>query len=267
MATKIGHGTVYTPAMRHRRLAGLLLAVPLVLGLAAGSPVTGAGAVAAVLPLAGIVISIDPGHDGGNSTHVAYISHKVWIGNRWKACDTVGTSTRSGWPEHRFTWLVAQRVKARLEALGATVYLTRPSDTGHGPCIDVRGKSGARVHAALQVSIHGDGAASANHGFFVMRLGLVRGYTDDIRSRSYTLARSVRAGLVKAGLTVANYYATNGIIARTDLGGLNMADVPTVMVELGNMKNAGDATRMTSATGRDRYALGLVTGIRLFLGR
>ncbi len=251
--------------MRHHRFANLVLALALGVGLLAGAPA--AGSRAAALPLAGIVISIDPGHDGGNAAHVAYISKLVWIGNRWKACDTVGTTTRSGWPEHRFNWLVAQRVKARLVALGATVYFTRPSDTGYGPCINVRGKFGARVHAALQVSIHGDGAATSNHGFFVMRPGLVPGYTDDILTRSATLARSVRAGLVKAGLTVANYYATNGIIARTDLGGLNMADVPTVMVELGNMKNSTDATRMMSTSGRDRYAMGLVNGIRLFLGK
>ena len=43
--------------------------------------------------------------------------------------------------------------------------------------------------------------------------------------------------------------------------------VPAVMVELGNMKNSGDAARMKSSTGRDRYAAGLVAGIRLYLGR
>ena len=46
-----------------------------------------------------------------------------------------------------------------------------------------------------------------------------------------------------------------------------MSDVPVVMVELGNMKNASDATRMSAAVGRDRYAAGLVAGIRRYLGR
>jgi N-acetylmuramoyl-L-alanine amidase len=219
------------------------------------------------LPLAGIVIEVDPGHNGGNASHTTYINHLVWIGNRWKACDTVGTTTRSGWPEHRFNWLVANLVKSRLQALGATVVLSRPSDTGYGPCITTRAALGAKVHAALKVSIHGDGAATSNHGFFVMRPGLVRGYTDDILASSYTLAKAVRSGLLKVGLRVANYYATNGIIARTDMGGLNMSDVPAVMVELGNMKNTGDAARMMSSTGRSQYANGLVAGIRVFLGR
>ncbi len=232
-----------------------------------GGPLAPTGATAAALPLAGIVIAVDPGHDGGNASHSAYINHLVWIGNRWKACDTVGTTTRYGYPEHRFTFLLALRVKVRLQALGAIVYLTRPTDTGVGPCIDARGKFGAKVHAVLTLSIHGDGAPIADHGFFVMKPGLVPGYTNDIQARSATLALAIRSGLLASGLTVANYYATNGIKTRTDLGTLNMSNVPTVMVELGNMKNTTDANRMTSYLGRDRYAAGLVSGIRRFLGR
>jgi len=252
--------------MQHRRrLPVLALALALAATLATAVPM--AQPAKAALPLAGIVIEIDPGHNGGNASHLAYINKLVWIGNRWKACDTVGTTTRSGWPEHRFNWLVASVVKARLVALGATVVLSRPSDTGYGPCITTRAQLGAKVHAKLKVSIHADGAALSYHGFFVMRPGLVAGYTNDILTSSYTLAKAVRSGLIKAGLSVANYYATNGIIARTDLGGLNMSDVPAVMVELGNMKNSGDAARMQTTAGRSQYASGLVAGIRLFLGK
>ena len=46
-----------------------------------------------------------------------------------------------------------------------------------------------------------------------------------------------------------------------------MSDVPVVMVELGNMKNASDARRMTSPSGRAQYARGLVAGIRAYLER
>ncbi len=252
--------------MRSRRFALVVVTILFAGALTVGSPGVGATD-AAVLPLTGIVIAVDPGHNGGNASHIAAISRKVWIGNAWKACNTVGTSTVSGYPEHRFTFAVALRVKARLEALGATVYLTRPSDVGVGPCVDVRGKFGAKVHAQLTVSIHGDGSSSSHRGFFVMKPGLVRGYTDDIVGRSATLARAVRTGLLGAGLPVANYYTSTGIATRTDLGTLNMSDVPAVMVELGNMKNSGDAARMKSSTGRDRYAAGLVAGIRLYLGR
>jgi N-acetylmuramoyl-L-alanine amidase len=252
--------------MPHRTLAVVTATAVAAVALVAG-PIDGSSMTAAALPLAGIVIAVDPGHDGGNATHVAQMNRLVWIGNRWKACDTAGTTTRTGFPEHRFTFAVALRVKARLEALGATVYLTRTTDTGVGPCINARGRFGALVHAQLTVSIHGDGAATTDHGFFVMKPGLVPGYTNDIRTRSASLALAIRAGLVANGVRVANYYATNGIISRTDLGTLNMSDVPTVMVELGNMKNTTDAALMTTYRGRDRYAAGLVSGMRRFLGR
>jgi N-acetylmuramoyl-L-alanine amidase len=77
----------------------------------------------------------------------------------------------------------------------------------------------------------------------------------------------MRDGLQDAGLPVANYYATNGLVTRTNLGTLNWSDVPIVMIELGNMKNASDAGRMTSKSGRTQYANGIVFGIRAFLGR
>jgi len=256
----------YTAAVRRHRLLPIILAALLAGSLGAGSP--GIAATSAVaLPLSGITIAVDPGHNGGNASHIAEISRLVWTGTGWRACSTVGTTTVDGYPEHRFNWLVALRVKARLEALGATVYLTRTSDTGVGPCVDVRGRFGTKMHAQLTVAIHADGSASSHRGFYVMRPGLVRGYTDDIYSRSATLATAVRAGLLRAGLPIANYYTTTGIRTRTDFATFNLSDIPTVMVELGNMKNAGDAGRMKSSTGRDRYASGLVAGIRIFLHR
>ena len=162
---------------------------------------------------------------------------------------------------------MATRVKAKLEALGATVFLTRANDKGVGPCVNVRGKFGAKVHARLLVSIHADGSGASHRGFVVMKPGRVPGYTDDILASSGTLAKAMRAGLIETGLPIANYYATNGIKTRTDLGTLNMSDVPAVMVELGNMKNASDAKRMTTRSGRAIYAAGLVAGIRAYLGR
>ena len=54
---------------------------------------------------------------------------------------------------------------------------------------------------------------------------------------------------------------------RSDLGTLNMSDVPVAMIEIGNMRNSGDARQMTSTSGRARYADAVVRGIRTFLGR
>jgi N-acetylmuramoyl-L-alanine amidase len=254
---------------RRGRIRGARGSIAFLLAVATAVVATGPAAPSgrAALPLAGVVIAIDPGHNGGNASHPSTIARRVWIGNAWKPCNKVGTATSSGFSEHRFSYLVARLAQTRLQALGATVYLTRTSDRGVGPCIDVRGRFGAKVKAALMVSIHADGAPSRYRGFFVMRPGIVRGYTDDIARPSAVLASAVRRGLVGAGLPIANYYATNGIKTRTDLGTLNWSDVPAVELELGNMKNRGDAARMTRPAGRVQYANGIVAGIRYFLRR
>lgn len=248
--------------MPTRLAATLVLAVL----LAIAGPLAPA-ALATDLPLAGVTIALDPGHNGGNASHPDLISRRIWIGTAWKRCNSVGTHTLSGYSEHRFNFSVAGKVKARLEALGATVYMTRYSDTGVGPCIDVRGKLGAKVGARLLVSIHADGAPSADRGWFICRPGTITGWTDDIAAASLTLARAIRTGLRSTGLPQANYYTSTGIKTRTDLGTLNYSDVPAVLVELGNMRNATDAARMQASTGRDRYARGIVAGIRVYLGR
>ena len=250
-----------------RPIAALLIALVAASSLAAGPGTVQVRAADPTLPLAGVVVAIDPGHNGGNSTHLAEISRRVWVGTRWKPCNQVGTSTVSGYPEHAFNFSVALRVRSRLRALGATAYLTRTTDTGWGPCVTTRGRFAEKVGADVFVSIHGDGSSSSHRGFFVMRPALISGYTNDIYTSSARLAKAMRSGLLATGLPVDNDYATTGIKVRNDLGTLNLSDVPAVMVELGNMKNASDARRMKSTAGRSQYAAGLVAGIRAYLGR
>src|SRR4051812_27057038 len=219
-------------------------------------------------PLAGFVVAIDPGHQLGNSRHLRQINRDVWVGI-WKPCNTTGTATNGGYPEATFTWHVARSLRKRLMALGATVRMTRVANSTHlwGPCVDKRGEFGAKVHADIEISLHGDGAASSVHGFFVIRPGFRKGYTDDILAPSHRLAAAVHDGLLRAGFHRSTSYGGDGYDVRRDLGTLNMADVPTVMVELGNMRNAAEARCMTSKSCRGRYAAGLAGGIRSYLVR
>ena len=220
-------------------------------------------------PLAGRVIALDPGHQLGNSSHPSEINRLVDAGGFRKPCNTTGTATNGGYPESALNMSVVNSLKTRLEALGARVYLTRSVESRSlwGPCVDVRGRYGERVHADLLLSVHGDGAPAQYQGFFVIRPALRRGWTDDVYSRSGVLQQDVRAGLDAVGLPRSNQYA-GGLSTRGDLGTLNWSDVPVAMVELGNMRNAGDAARMTSARTRAGvYAAGLALGVRRYLAR
>jgi N-acetylmuramoyl-L-alanine amidase len=92
-------------------------------------------------------------------------------------------------------------------------------------------------------------------------------WTRDIHEDSAVFGRRVRASLRQHGVPVANYTAGGrGLVFRSDLGTLNLSDIPAVMVELGNMRNRRDARRMTSHRGRATYARALADAVRTYLG-
>ena len=220
--------------------------------------------------LAGRTIVIDPGHQLGNANFPAKIDQLVPAGGFEKPCNTTGTATDGGYPEATFTWQVSRLLRRRLVGLGATVLMTRHSNREDrwGPCVDVRGRDGNRVHADLKISIHGDGSYAAGaHGFHVIAPTDRRPWTHDIYRPSRRLALVTRASLRQLGLSVATYIAGgDGLDFRSDLATINLSNMPTVMVELGNMRSPRDARRMTSTAGRATYARGLALAVRRFLG-
>lgn len=214
--------------------------------------------------LDGAVIAIDPGHQLGNSNSkfAKEMAQTRFNGTIVKSCNTTGTATNAGLPEATFNWKVANKLKAILEAQGATVVMTRDANSRDrwGPCVWDRGGFGAKQDASLMVSIHADGAPSSGRGFHVIAPGRVKGWTDDIIRPSRRLARQVIAGLKEAGL-VPTTYLSRPLSVRTDQSTLNFADVPTVIVELGNMRNRSDAALMSSRSGQQDYAQALAAGI------
>lgn len=222
-----------------------------------------------VVPLAGRVVVVDPGHQLGNRRFPRQTSRPVPAGGFRKPCNTTGTATADGFAEATFVWRVSRVVVRRLEALGARVVLTRTSNSNGrwGPCVDVRGRAGNRVGADLKLSIHADGSYAAGaRGFHVIRPPARRPWTHDIAGPSRALALDVRSALRDGGFRDATYTAGgDGLDVRRDLATLNLSDVPTVVVELGNMRSVREARVMTSARGRARYAAALVAGVRAFL--
>lgn len=216
--------------------------------------------------LDGATIVVDPGHNGGNASHLSEINKLVPAGGFRKACDTTGTATSDeALSEPAFTWDVSKRLKRLLEERGAKVVLTRKNNTGVGPCIDKRARIGNRAKADVAISIHGDGGPPDGRGFHVIRPGLVRGYTEPIVKPSKALALEVRAALDEAGLRRSDYRGRAGLDARRDLGGLNLSTVPKVLTELGNMANGSDARLMKRAKWREHVARALRSGLAAYL--
>ena len=220
-------------------------------------------------PLAAVpapVVVLDPGHNGGNAAHPEVVNAPVPDGaGGTKPCNTTGTATDAGFPEHAFTWDVALRARDRLSAAGVTVVLTREDDAGVGPCVDERGQLAGRVGAAAFVSVHGDGAAADGRGFHVITSSLDPA-GPQVAAGSAALATAVRDAMT-AVEPVSSYVGSDGLDSRPDLAGLNLNAVPAVYVECGNMRNAADAALMSAPEGRDAIADRLTAGVLAFLGR
>ncbi|MDN3355955.1 N-acetylmuramoyl-L-alanine amidase [Actinomadura sp. DC4] len=216
--------------------------------------------------LAGKVIVIDPGHNGGNASHPAIINKKVNVINAMKPCNSTGTATNDDYAEHAFTWDVANRLAKILRAKGAKVILTRKNDKGVGPCVDERAKIANRAHADASLAIHGDGAPASGHGFHIIEPAVIKGHNEKIVPESRKLGLDIRNAFHEGtGIPYSTYLGKKGLDIRSDLGGLNVATVPAVFIEAGNMRNAGDAAKMKSPAGRERMAQALAQGFVKFL--
>jgi N-acetylmuramoyl-L-alanine amidase len=234
-----------------------------------------AGAVAAALvapsaqPLRGQTIVVDPGHNGGNARHLRAIHRPVNAGTLRKACDTVGARAASGYTEAEYTLDVARRLRRLLRRDGARVVLTRSTNTGWGPCITRRAAIGNEARAAAAISIHADGGPRGGRGFHVIYPPPIAGLTDDIAAASRRLALALRGAFrAGTGMPYATYTGERGLAVRSDLGGLNLSDVPKVFVETGNLGNEADAALLSDAAFRERAAASLARGLRAyFAGR
>ncbi|MFG1690291.1 N-acetylmuramoyl-L-alanine amidase [Nonomuraea sp. NPDC049269] len=221
---------------------------------------------AAARPLEGKTIVIDPGHNGGNYRDPKAVNRKVNVLTKWKPCDTTGTETNSHYTEAAFTWDVSNRMVKILKARGATVKLTRADNSSVGPCITERAAIGNKAKADAAISVHGDGAAAANHGFHVIMPKKINGPVDPVVADSRKLGLAVRDAYKKeTGLPYSTYIGSNALDFRDDLGGLNLSTVPKIFIECGNMRNAGEAAKFQNSAFRQRIAVALADGLQHYL--
>jgi N-acetylmuramoyl-L-alanine amidase len=217
-------------------------------------------------PLAGRVIVIDPGH---NKIYNAANRKKVPAGNgKKKPCNSSGTATNAGWPEHTYNWLQAQALRSELEALGAKVVLTRKNDSGQGPCVNIRAKTANDNKADLLISIHADGSYSKGARGFHVILSTTMAGGSKVEKTSRKLAENARDAIEKLTAMPRSTYIGKGtgLSPRSDLATLNLSKSPGIMMEMGNMRNAKDVKLLSSKTFRQQAAEALAQAAVKTLG-
>ena len=250
-------GGVHVPSSL--RVGAITAAALLVAASLSGSAAPLAGA--APNTIAGKIVFLDPGHNGAND---ASISRQGPTGRGGtKDCQASGTATNSGYPEHTFNWDVTLRVRAILDANGVRTALSRGNDDALGPCVDERAAMANALRPNAIVSIHADGGPATGRGFHVL-------YSDPPLNTvqagpSVQFAQIMRDQLRGSGIPPANYIGSGGLNPRSDIAGLNHAQFPSVLVELGNMKNPADSALMESEAGRQKLAEAVARGVATWL--
>ena len=196
--------------------------------------------IASLADLTGRKITIDPGH-GGNDA---------------------GAIGPTGLMEKTVTLRVARELKKILEKDGATVYMTRTTDTEVSPKkakatdteeLQARCDFANRKRSDIFISIHMDSFTNKTaHG--------TTGYYAEGSSRSRLLADRIRQGVMdqlgtaSRGTQSCKFY----VVEHTDM--------PATLVELAFISNVEEEKLMGSDDGVARAAQGIADGIEDFFG-
>jgi N-acetylmuramoyl-L-alanine amidase len=237
-----------------RRLALCRAALVATVALAA----FGTGGALAPARASALVVVVDAGHQAkGNYRHepIAPGSKKT----RDKvAGGTTGRVTHA--PESRVNLQVALRLRDALQAKGVTVVMIRTTSRVNIPN-SARAKIGNQAHADLVVRLHCDGTSRSIHGILMLVPANNR-WTGPIHAASLRAARAVLSGALAS--TGAR---DRGITPRSDMSGFNWSVVPSIIVEMGNMKNAAEDRLLSAPAYQDKLVAGMVEGILSYAAR
>jgi len=182
--------------------------------------------------LKGKVIVIDPGHGGADPG-----------------------AAHGGYTEAKIAYAVALKTKEKLEAQGATVYLTR--DAIHFPnnaatkdqALNERVKIGKEKKADLFLSIHLNSASASANGKETYYSKLVG--TD---SHAYKFASLVQKHIVDVfPAQNRGVHPSNGS-QHTKLAVLDDTNIPAALVEIGFISNSNELSKMTADNFQESYA-------------
>ena len=207
-------------------------------------------------PLRGFVVCVDPGHTSETSQ---------------------GTASRDGkLTERHVNWVVGLRLKALLEAEGATVVLTKAKE-GQVVANRRRAEIANAAHADLLLRLHCDsGEASGLATYYPDRQGRrfgVTGPSEAVIAASRRAARVFQPAVIAAlggaerdaGIKGDSQTAVGG--KQGALTGSIFSRVPALTVEMCVLTNAHDYKFIRTPAGQDEMARALAAGVKAYAQR
>lgn len=201
--------------------------------------------------LTGKIICIDPGH--GSFTE--YKTEKIAPSSSTKkAAYKAGTKGKNS-IEDTVTLAVGMILKEKLEALGATVIMTRTNEASTMSNIE-RAQFANTNKADIAIKLHADGTQEGGSGMTMLVPG--SGYIKDkqMLANSKRLGKAILRNAVKAtGARNRGTYTNSGMT------GFNWSEVPVVLFEMGFMTNRNDEKKLNDAEYQNKIAEGIKSGV------
>ena len=201
------------------------------------------------LPLAGVSIGLDPGHQAHANSELEPMAPGSSEMKAKVSSGTQGVST--GIPEYVTNLEVAFKLRDALEALGATVYMTRETHD-----VDISNMERALMFNELGVDLvlrlHCNG--SNNSG--TNGVGTYARKTGDCQAECERAAN-----LVIEAICAATGARRDGVFLWDTYTGQNWSTVPCIMVEMGYMSNPEEDRKLNDPAYQDLMVEGMVNGI------
>ncbi len=207
------------------------------------------------LPLEGVKIGIDPGHQAKGNSEKEPVAPGSSEMKAKVSSGTQGVSTRVA--EYVVNLDVSLQLRDALEAQGAEVYMTRETHD-----INISNVERATMMNELGVDmvlrIHCNGSTDSS----VRGIGLYVKKTGDAAEESYEISEYLLPAM--AGATGAR---AMGIYQRDTYSGMNWSTVPSILVEMGFMSNPEEDKLLNDPEYQQLLVEGMVQGITDYVYR
>ena len=219
-----------------------------------GAEVTSGGEMSA-LPLYGLKIGIDPGHQLNGDSRKEPVSPGSSETKARVAAGTRGVST--GRPEHEVDLEIALKLRDLLTEMGAQVLMTRETADVNISNVE-RAEMMNLWGADCVLRIHCDGSTDHDVHGMAMYVRL----TGEKAQESCELAQCLLSAMGEA--TGAK---KRGVFKRDTYSGLNWSKVPAVLVECGYMSNPEEDRLLSTPEYQEKLVLGMAMGLAEYFGR